>query len=840
MERALRCARRSGAWTALALAALWGCAGEDTAPPTVATDVLPADASGADAAVDALPDAAPDTRTDSGPLDAAPGSAEDAPPGGTDGADTGSPSEDAGPLPPSTIRQLVDPFIGTGGRGWWAGNSFVGAQLPFGMVQLGPDTEGEYGASPWSNCSGFHIEDTVLRRLSHTHLHGTGLTGAGAIGVLPLLAPPAPETLPAAPSATLDLATRQASPGAFEVRLDTGVLVELTATEHTGVHRYTFPAGATPVLLVDADTVAGGDVLDSAVEVDAEAGRLRGQAAMWDGFTAPAGGVRVYFAAAVGSPVTSFATWHDGVVEPGVAAAQGKGTGAWLAVSPGPGGAVELQVALSYVSEEQAEANLAAERSGFDDARAAAELAWDRALSILRIEGAPAEQATILATSLYHTMLMPTSLTDAGGTYRGFDGEVHEADGFTYYTAFSLWDTYRTLHPLLTLIAPDRQRDMVRSLLKMAQHGGSIPKWPLGTGYTNVMIGTPGDIVIAESYVKGITDFDADFALDTMLRTAREPPEGSIYEGREGVLDVVSLGYVAADHELESVSATLEGCVADAAIGRLAAALGREDDAALFAERSRNYANLWDPEVGYFRGRKADGTWLTPFDPLTFEAGTGHSYTEGTGWQVRWLVPHDMAGLMALFGSPEVLAVELRAFLEHGRDELEQGVPETTELQLMGLAPRAYWHGNEPGLHAPFLFLQAGRPDLAQRWIRWAADAHYGAGPYGLAGNDDAGTLAAWYIFAALGLYPIAGTDAYLVGTPLFPHVELDLPGGTLVVDAPGASQEKPYVAAVLLDGAPLTEPWLRHGDLTTGATLSFTMSATPASWGRTTDPIPR
>jgi predicted alpha-1,2-mannosidase len=425
---------------------------------------------------------------------------------------------------------------------------------------------------------------------------------------------------------------------------------------------------------------------------------------------------------------------------------------------------------------------------------------------------------------------MPTRFSDANGRYLGFDRAVHEGGGRTAYTNFSLWDTYRTQHPLLALVKPGRQADMVASLLRMYEQGGYLPKWPLGNGDSCIMIGTPADIVIADTWLRGVRDFDVAKAWEAVMKTAATPvPDGAPSQGRKGVEEYVSLGWVAADRTDQSVSRTLEFAVADAALAGLARGLGKDADAAVLAGRAANWKNLWDANLKLFAPRNADGSW-PPFDPLQdMVLGTSTAYTEGNANQYRWFVPHDVPALVTAFGSPEVFVHELAAFLEKGLAEHAAALAEPREpLWWMTNPPKQYWHGNEPCIHAAYLFAFAGRQDLTQEWVHRIADALYHDGPDGLPGNDDAGTLAAWYVFTALGFLPVPGTDLYVLGSPFFPRAEVRLADGTLVVEAPGAGATRPYVKSVTLDGEPLAGPTFPHARIARGGTLRFELSDSP------------
>ncbi|MFT7625100.1 MAG: putative alpha-1,2-mannosidase, partial [Myxococcota bacterium] len=690
-----------------------------------------------------------------------------------------------------------------------------GATLPFGMVQVGPDTTDSVKGYTWAfdHCSGYHASDDWIEGFSHTHLHGTGLPGLGAIGVMPVAGSLDAWTPEMQLGSAFERASEVAKPGHYAVTLaPSGIRAEVTATVRTGLHRYT-STGGPMTLVIDAGKVAPlADLLDAEMvleDVDGAGVVLRGSVFSQGPFTRDGGGMRTWFAARVDGQPTGFGNTDRA---------------AWLTFDGTE--PVQLRVGISFVSAEEAANNLDVELAdrGFDEVSAAARAVWKDTLDGVRVEGVTPDQRTVLATSLYHVFLMPNVVSDVSGSYRGLDTEVHHAD-FEYYSGFSLWDTYRTLHPLLVLLAPDRQTDMVKSLVRMAEDGGYVPRWPLAGLYTNIMIGAPADVVFADTWLKGVQGFDGEAAFEAALRTADGPvEEGHVYEGRVGVDDYLELGYVAVDRHAESVSRTLEMAISDAALANLAEALGRTEDAARFAERSLNYRNLWDQETRLFRPRNADGSWKTPFDPQAGPSPLGSDYTEGNPAQYRWLAPHDVPGLLELVGSPEEAVALLEPFFAEARVEQET-LPAFTEhddLWWMNQQPSGYWHGNEPGLHASWLFGQAGRPDLARTWIHWIATALYRTDRAGIPGNDDAGTLAAWYVFAAMGIYPVAGSDRYWLGAPLFPRLEVDLPGsGTLIVEADTLEDGEGY-GTVTMDGAPIEGTVLRHADLEAGGVLRF------------------
>ena len=721
---------------------------------------------------------------------------------------------------PETPSEAVDLFVGTGGDGFGVGSALPGATTPFSLVKLSPDTSAVNGSQiQWSHCGGYAYDDPMIVGFSHTHMHGIGVPGYGSVLFSPRVGFDPTGLWDNDYRQHYDKASEQAVPGYYAVTLEeSGVEVELTTAHRTGYHRWTWPAATAEgeaVLLIDlAYAIGNGRGLAGSVEILPTERRIRG----WTHTDSDHGGdFQVYFDAVFDHDFSVTGTWLEDTVSEGVNTADGTTVGAWVAFDLATDPTVFAEVGISYTGPAGAEANREAEAvASFDAARARAEAAWADALGIVALEGGTAKEQRIFYSALYHMYQHPTLSTDADGTYHGFDHQLQN-DGRDFYTDFSLWDTYRTLHPLLILLLPEASADMAQSLVRMAEQWGGLPRWPLATSDSGSMIGTSADVVLGESYLKGVTDFDINTAWGYMWAHARGPV---CCAGRSGIEEYLTLGYVANDLTGGSVSKTQEYAWDDWALSNLATALGKDAEAATLLAQSRTLGTLWHEESGFFRGRNADGSWDEHFAATRWE----DYYTEGDAWQHLWLTPHvDL--LYDIMGSREAMLTKLEEFFDLSKQDWE-----TSDFGFWAPLPY-YWHGNEPDIHAAYLFAAAGRPHLTQKWVRWIMDIHYDLGPKGLSGNDDAGTLSAWYIFSTLGFYPWAGSDRYYVGTPAFERAVLHLPGGDLVVEAEGLDQGH-YVQSVTLNGAPLDDPWFTHDAIVGGGTLHFTLGAEPSDWG--------
>jgi predicted alpha-1,2-mannosidase len=728
-------------------------------------------------------------------------------------------------LRPGELGQWVNPFVGTGGLSYVCGMDFPGATLPLGMVRLSPDTATAPGGRRSPNTSGYYWREDKILGFSHTRLVGTGATDGGNFRVVPTLASQVAGTRKKSQAARFSHNDEIAFPGYYAVEFpDLGVRCELTATERVGVHRYTFTKDEAPHLLIDVTSVLGGGrSREAELRIRPEAKEIEGAVRTFGNFSSRYGGLKTYFVARFSRPFAEFAVWNGDRLTPAQTATAGDAIGAdfGFADHQQP---VELRLALSYVNVQNAWENLAeAEGKSFEEVYAKARDAWEERFALARVEGGTEAQKKIFYTALYHSFNMPTVFSDVNGDYLGFDKKAHKASGFRYFTDMSLWDTFRTVHPLFDLIAPRDQRDMLVSLVQMVKQGGWLPRWPSGGGYTHSMFGTPGDIMVADAYLKGIRDFDVETAYQAMRKAALQAtPKGSAFSGRDGVESYVKYGYCPTDLVNKSVAATLEYAYADHAISLLAKELGHEEDAKMFAKHAQFYRNLWNPQTQYFQPRDSKGVFSNAFRPLLltyFDPGGKFTkdYVEGSALQWRWAVPFDTKGFISLFKSREYFVTELNDFFALASPV--RGAPTPGSY---------YWHGNEPDLYSAYLFNAADRPDLTQKWVRWVLDNKYGTDNDGLDGNDDAGTLSAWYVFSALGFYPTAGSDIYQLGAPLFQKAEVKVGDHLLKIVADNYATDHIYVAKVCLNDAPLARTWLKHSEIAQGGTLRFEMAKEP------------
>lgn len=723
---------------------------------------------------------------------------------------------------------LVDPMIGAGGIGFAYGSAFVGAAVPHGLIKLGPDTDGPFGTIQFQHFSGYWAGDDQIQAFSHLHLHGTGAGDFGIIAVMPTLALDPAKTSVVEYEARFAKEDEQARPGRYQVRLDSGIDVALHATAHGAHHVYDF-GGAEGALVIDLHkTLADGEITDVELRLDPTAQTI--EASFWHTgrMTGSYGGHPVHVVMRTRQAWLEHRIWTGGPDGPDAAVATeasgDDGIGVMLRLPAGE--PVELQVAVSLVSLDGARANLAAELPAWDaDATlAAAEAAWRDLVGVVKITGGTPAQRRIFYSSLYKAFMMPTVIADADGTYQLAGQAPQVADGFTMMSDLSLWDTYRTVHPLYAWLAPASARDAVRSLTAFGQGLGAYPRWPVATGEARVMLGASAEIVVADAVLRGVPDVDAEAAWPILRAAAMDPvaPPGG-RGGREHVELYMEYGYVPASVG-RSASHTTEYAHDDFALGNLAAALGHDADAAALDARRTGWRALVDPAVGFIRAHDPETGFADDFDPLELS----DDYAEANAWHSLWMVgAHDALGLVEALGGQAGFVAKLETFFEETRRDWETADPAAANF------PRPYyWHGNEPDINAVYLFAQAGRPDLTQKWLRWLMDNYYTDGPDGLQGNDDGGTLASWYVLGALGVYPVPGSDRWILGAPRFPRARVLVGGRELVIEAEGISDEALYVQDVLLDGVPLDRAELTHAQLVAASELRFVMGSEPSGWG--------
>jgi predicted alpha-1,2-mannosidase len=721
--------------------------------------------------------------------------------------DAVEPAQNGEPPGRADLFAAIDPRIGTGGLGFGVGSAYPGPAAPFGMIHPSPDTRQASGAPDFYHCSGYYATDEYVTSFSLLHFYGTGVPDYGTMAFFPVLEITDRERIDVERQVHFAKSEEQTKPGYYSMLLDTGVRVEITASERAAIFRFGFPADGTPSVLIDLDHRLAGEVRAADLSFDLATSELSAHLKHFGGMTGSAGGYDAYAHAVFDVPPSAVGTWDAAGLHAGVPSAQGTQLGGWAEFAPGTR-AVTMRVALSFVDAEGARKNLEAEAPDFDfdGMRAATEQKFKTLTDAVEIYEASAYDTTIMATAIYHTLLMPTLMSDVDGRFIDALGNVTQGTR-ARYNDFSLWDTYRTLHPWLLLSEHSANADFAASLVDMAREGGAVPVWGIAHGDSKTMIGSPGEIVLAESALKGIA-FDDEADAYQRARVAAYGPSPGPVGGRDGnLVEYLALGYVPSDVSGGSVSVTQEYAVADAALARWAEKLGLTADAAELAERGRNYRHHYDSEAGFFVARKADGS----FEPLGSPTRMSDHYVEGNAWHYLWMVPHDPDGLAELFGGREAALERLREFFE--LSEAEQPV--------LGVRQH-YWPSNEPDLSAPWFFAAWGAPDESHRWVDWVVTKLYTDGVDGIPGNDDGGTMSAWLLFAAAGLYPLPGTDRYVISIPRYPRMVLHRAGGDLVIEATPKPAVGLKVETVTLDGAPLEGTTIDHAALAGEHTLRF------------------
>ena len=704
-----------------------------------------------------------------------------------------------------SLADCVNPFIGTD----FTGNTYPGAQVPFGMVQLSPDN----GLPGWDCIAGYFWPDSTIAGFSHTHLSGTGAGDLYDISFMPVTLPYREAKGSLGIHSKFSHNDESASAGYYQVRLsDYDINVELTATPRCGVQRYTFPKADAAVFLNLRKAMNWDATQDAHIE-QVDSVTLRGYR-FSDGW---ARGQRVFFC-------TRFSRPFDGMsLDTAAIVSDGKRTGtsviARFDFKTEEGEQLVVSTALSGVSMEGAMRNLQAEMpdNDFDKCLASARKDWDEQLGKIEIECGNRDEKVKFYTALYHAMLAPTLYSDVDGAYYGPDKQVHRAEGWTNYSTFSLWDTFRAAHPLFTYVAPERVNDMVKSFIAFYEQNGRLPVWNMWGSETDMMIGYHAVAVIADAYLKGIGDFDAEKALEACVATAN-------LDDYRGIGAYKELGYVPCNLKDPynaddwSLSKTLEYAYEDYCIARMAEKMGRKDVADEFDKRSQNYRNVYNPQTGFMQPRDDQGNFVEPFSPDDY---TPH-ICESNGWQYFWSVQHDVDGLMELAGGKERFAQKLDSMFTY-----HPGEDDELPIFSTGMIGQ-YAHGNEPSHHVIYLFNAVGQPWKTQHYAARVMHELYLNTPAGLCGNEDCGQMSAWYVFSAMGFYPVDPVSGrYEIGSPLYPEVRMRLPNGkTFTVRANGVSQENCYIRSMTFNGAPYDKTYITHEQILSGGVLEFEMSA--------------
>lgn len=706
------------------------------------------------------------------------------------------------------FARSVDPFLGASN----GGNVFPGPTVPFGMMKPGPDMDtGEDDPNAGWNAEG------NIRGFSQTHVSGTG-GGAkyGNILIQPTTGNPSPT------DSESPRANEQASTGYYSVLLTRfGINVEIAAARRSAIYRIHYPPGAKANLLFDVSHCLQSfrqfgeaqSLTRSEIHIISPS-EVEGSTSVTGGWNKQPNSYTVYFYAKTDAPAVSWGMSHDGLLDPGKMSARGEAkqkAGAWLTFANATNRPVLMKIGISFVSAQQAHRNLATEIPSFDFAsvNAAALAEWDRALAKIELKGETPAQAQVFYTALYHTMLMPVD--------RSGDNPLWKSAEPYYDDYFAIWDIFRTSGPLLTLIAPERQAAIVRSLLNIYRHEGWLPDARSGNYTGRTQGGSNAEFLITDAYLKGLKGIDWNTALAAEIHDADVPPADHLKEGRGGLDDWHNLGYVSIEGSDRSGSVHMEYAADDFEIALLAKGLGKSIDYRKYLARSGNWRNLWDPDLtvdgfkGFIRPRHRDGSWLIPFTPMDACTWGGNTFYEGNSWTYSTYVPQDVASLIAKSGGPANFVSRLDAFFD---------------------VPGRYDVGNEPGFLTPYLYNWAGRPDKTAEHVRSIIAKNYHAGPDGLPGNDDSGAMSSWYIFGQIGIFPNAGQDIYLIGSPAYPQTILHLAGEKhFTIEARNLSLENIYVIAATLNGRPIDRAWLRHREIAAGGRLVLMMSNTPAHW---------
>lgn len=750
------------------------------------------------------------------------------------------------------LVDYVDPFIGTD----FFGHTFPGASLPNALVHLSPDinTEG------WTYCAGYVYSESSIMGFSHTHWSGVGMVNGGEILLMPTtsnklkIVPGTLENPDAGYRSRFDHADESATPGYYSVKLkDYDVTAELTSTQRAGFHRYTFPKSMNSRIILDVGHQIGDMTQGELSELKIiDNNRIEGAKA--------AGLGKVYFVAEFSKPFLYYGTFDasyktpesDGSIFPYKNAEVGDKIGAFVQYHTEENEQILIKVGISYTSIEGARNNLHQEIPDwdFDGVKENAKKIWNQELSKITINEATEDQKQIFTTALYRSLLSQYISQDVDGKYFGSDGKVHVAKGFDFYGSFSCWDTYRTQHPLMTLVSPEQVNDYVKSIAAKVENYGWLPAQHFLNVYGESMVGDHLIPVIVDAYMKGFRDFDIELLYKAMRKKALEHPKAPIppEAGRSGLTYYLEKGYAPIDKVTEAVPNTLELAYDDWCIAQLAKELGKTKDYELFTKRAYNYKNVWDSKTKFMRPKKYDGQFLPEltdnkqeiveegehgyykyFDPLLVGRRPNRHYTESNAWQYIWSVQHDPQGLIDLFDSKKQFIDKLDTFFE-----MSPVISPPKYVGVVGTIGQ-YVQGNQPSHHVAYLYNYAGQPWKTQYRARQVAEEMYRIGPGGLPGNDDMGSLSSWYILSSMGIYPMApGSTTYTIGSPLFGEITLKLEKNkTFVIRAINNSKENKYIQSAKLNGKAFNRTWITHEEITRGGTLQFKMGPRPnTKWG--------
>jgi predicted alpha-1,2-mannosidase len=722
----------------------------------------------------------------------------------------------------TSFTSHVDPFIGTG----FHGHVFLGANVPFGGVQLGPVnmTEG------WDWCSGYHYSDSTIIGFSHTHLSGTGIGDLGDILVMPAIGTvKINKGIPGDyGSGYFSLFSHQdeiARPGYYEVGLRRyNIKAEMTATERVGFHRYSFPATGDAKVIFDLEEGIGWDNVTQARIRQVNDSTIQGyrNSSGW------AKDQRIFFTAIFSKPIDRFDLYEDTIIRSGkeLEAKKVKGVAKF---STTQNEQVLIKVGISPVSEENAMANINAEIPGWDFSEivAKADTAWEKELSKVSIQTKDSSVLRSFYTSLYRTMTAPSIFNDHNGDYRGTDKNVYKKSSFTNLTTFSLWDTYRAAHPLLTITQQKRTADMINSMLAIYRQQGKLPVWHLVGNETNTMPGNSGIHVVTDAYLKGITGFDTILAWEAVKNTAMLDERGMKY--------VKQFGFIPADSMVESAAMGLEYAIADWGIAQMAKRMGKMDDYEYFSKRAKNYQWYFDPSTRFMRGRVSVESWRMPFSP--FEARhMKDDFSEGNAWQYTWLVPHDVEGLMKLLGGEQAFIKKLDSLFV-----IKGDMGKNASADITGLIGQ-YAHGNEPSHHIAYLYAFAGEPARTADKVRYILDSLYADRIDGLCGNEDVGQMSAWYVLSSIGLYQVNPANGmYLFGSPVVDEATLTIDNGKIFhMKVVNNNSRNKYIQSIALNGRKYERSYILYKDIVAGGSLEITMGDQPSpTWGKSKESRP-